>query len=160
MKPRTGFVPSITAVPSNPPPPHHCAGQRKDRSPACGLQAATVSGAEPRRHAIRLRHGFVTLAIAVSPAPTFVVTPNMVTVGPPPAPSAMKLPTAPAATPGGAHRPTLRGPPPLNCVEADGCDAWCCSRRRSNPISSRCSIAPSRAGVNRKRLNITAHYPK
>jgi hypothetical protein len=27
-------------------------------------------------------------------------------------------------------------------------------------VSSRCSTAPSRAGVNRKRLNITAHYPK
>jgi hypothetical protein len=29
-----------------------------------------------------------------------------------------------------------------------------------NPISSRCSIAHSRVGVNRKRLNITDHYPK
>ena len=27
-------------------------------------------------------------------------------------------------------------------------------------VSSLCSTAPSRAGVNRKRLNITAHYPK
>ena len=27
-------------------------------------------------------------------------------------------------------------------------------------VSSRCSTAPSRSGVNRKRLNITAHYPK
>jgi hypothetical protein len=27
-------------------------------------------------------------------------------------------------------------------------------------VSSRCSTGPSRSGVNRKRLNITAHYPK
>ena len=44
---------------------------------------------------------------------------------PPPAPSAMKLPTASTAT----HRvpsrcPALRGPPPLTCGEADGCVAW------------------------------------
>ena len=30
----------------------------------------------------------------------------------------------------------------------------------SNPACSRCSTAPCQAGVNRKRFNITAHYPK
>ncbi|MHB1358119.1 MAG: hypothetical protein ACYCWC_00895 [Rhodocyclaceae bacterium] len=41
------------------------------RSPACGLQAATVSGAPPRRRAAR--HGFTSPAIAVPPAPTFAL---------------------------------------------------------------------------------------
>lgn len=40
----------------------------KGRSPACGLPAATVSGAPPRQ---RLATGFVAPAIAVPPAPTF-----------------------------------------------------------------------------------------
>lgn len=70
----------------------HCLSAFDHRLTSC------PAAAEPRRHAIRLRHGFIALAIAVPPAPTFVVTPYMVTVGPPPAPSAMRLPTAPAAT--------------------------------------------------------------
>ncbi len=42
----------------------------KVRSPACGLQAATVSGAPQRQ---RLRPWLISPAIAVSPAPTFTL---------------------------------------------------------------------------------------
>jgi hypothetical protein len=38
MKPRTGFVPSITAAAPAPPPLRHCAGQRK--TPLAGLRLA------------------------------------------------------------------------------------------------------------------------
>ncbi len=41
-----------------------------NRSPACGLQAATVLGAPPRQ---RLRPWLCSPAIAVSPAPTFTL---------------------------------------------------------------------------------------
>ncbi|MDP2852076.1 MAG: hypothetical protein Q8O23_01590 [Gallionella sp.] len=66
-------MPSVTAAAPAPPPPRHCAGQRKDRSPACGLQAATSSHPAPRRHAVKLRHGFISPTIAVPSSPTFTL---------------------------------------------------------------------------------------
>ncbi len=60
-----------------------------------------MSHPAPRRHAVKLRHGLVSPAIAVSPAPTFTVALRCA-ICPPPAPSAKRLPTASSATPG--HR--------------------------------------------------------
>ena len=132
MKPRTGFVPSITAAPPAPPPLHHCAGQRKDRSPACGLQAATSSSSEPRRHAVKLRHGSISPAIAVPPAPTFALS-ALPRVLPAACAVSIKPLTASAATLGGRSPFALRGPPPLTCGEADGYDAGSCQPARSRP---------------------------
>ncbi len=101
----------------------------KPRSPACGLQAATSSGAEPRRHAVKLRHGFVSPAIAVPSAPTF----HLGWLG-------CVLPAACAVGGEAAH----------------GLSGYV----RNIQVSSLRSTALSRAGVNRKRFNITAHYPK
>lgn len=132
MKPRTGFVPSITAAPPAPPPLHHCAGQRKGRSPACGLQAATSSSSEPRRYAVKLRHGSISPAIAVPPAPTFALS-ALPRVLPAACAVSIKPLTASAATLGGRSPFALRGPPPLTCGEADGYDAGSCQPARSRP---------------------------
>ena len=123
MKPRTGFVPSITAAPPAPPPLHHCAGQRKGRSPACGLQAATVSGTPPRQ---RLRH-WLCLSCYRRPA------------------SADFWPWRAFVRAAHRLRRQLRSR----------------LRRLPQPRLARCArLHPGLPGVNRKRLNITAHYPK
>ena len=69
VKLRHGFVAPATVVPSK--PPRFATAQASDnpRSPACGLQAATVSLTEPRHHAVKLRHGFIAPATAAPSNP-------------------------------------------------------------------------------------------
>jgi hypothetical protein len=88
-----------------------------------------VSGAEPRRHAIRPRHGFVSRSTAVPLAPTFCL--------------------------GWLGRVL-----PAACAVGDKTAHGFSGYAGNNLIGSLRSTAHRRAGVNRKRLNITAHYPK
>lgn len=115
MKPRTGFVPSTTAVPSNPPPLHHCAGQRKGRSPACGLPAATVSGAPPRQ---RLRHWLCHPCYRRPASADFLALPSLGACCPPPAPSASLTAPSATSTPACSLRSSLQRPLRGKCSAA------------------------------------------
>ena len=183
------------------------------------MQAATSSRPEPRRHAVKLRHGFVSPAIAVSPAPTFVlgrlgrVLSAACAVGDKTAHGfsgyagavlavlhfvARRRLTAlkrTATMPGGSACKVKTVPPAALRIHSAATRPKSCrapssfllhSAGRTRPRQTRCaglpvkyktglrfasvglnppgcslrSTAHRRAGVNRKRLNITAHYPK
>ena len=108
--PRHGSVPSATAAAPAPPPLHHCAGQHKTRSPACGLLAATASHPAPRQR----RCHWLCPSCCRRPASAHFLPllAGLVAYCPPPAPKAIKPPTASAATP--APRSQFAA---LNCTQ-------------------------------------------